>query len=196
MGSPQIEVELRGAGASRDLPAAALVRTFHRWIREERLQLLMIDVADYSHVPGSPSVLLVCHEGVLGVEGGSEGVSLRYSRRRPGRDEDAAADPLATALGVVLAVAAELEKEPELEGALRFPVDPLTLRVNDRRVGEESRAAWEAELRRRLGALAPELEDARFTPLHEDRLAVSVALPGAPEPRVLRERLRGAGVVG
>lgn len=44
-----------------DLPALGPV--FHRWIQAQVLDGLLIDVADYKHVPSGPGVMLIAHEG-------------------------------------------------------------------------------------------------------------------------------------
>ena len=40
-----------------------LIPVYHRWIQHSALQGLLIDVADYSHVPAGPGVMLIAHEG-------------------------------------------------------------------------------------------------------------------------------------
>jgi len=40
-----------------------LIPMYHRWIQQKALQDLLIDVADYSHVPAGPGVMLIAHEG-------------------------------------------------------------------------------------------------------------------------------------
>jgi len=39
-----------------------IIDIFHDWIRERAVPGLLIDVADYGHLPESPNVLLVAHE--------------------------------------------------------------------------------------------------------------------------------------
>ena len=40
-----------------------LIPVYHRWIQQNALEDLLIDVADYSHVPSGPGVMLIAHEG-------------------------------------------------------------------------------------------------------------------------------------
>jgi hypothetical protein len=40
-----------------------LIPMYHRWIQQKALEDLLIDVADYSHVPAGPGVMLIAHEG-------------------------------------------------------------------------------------------------------------------------------------
>ena len=39
------------------------IPVFHRWIQTHAVDGLLIDVADYAHLPTGPTVLLVAHEG-------------------------------------------------------------------------------------------------------------------------------------
>ena len=68
---------------SLDVPA--LVPVFHRWIQENSLPGLLIDVADYKHVPDGPALLLLGHEGdyVLDRTDGRTGFLYRGKREWP-----------------------------------------------------------------------------------------------------------------
>ena len=44
------------------------IEVFHRWIREHTLDEMLIDIADYRHVPAGPSVLLVGFEADYSLE--------------------------------------------------------------------------------------------------------------------------------
>ena len=39
--------------------AKAIIPVFHKWIREQSIDELLIDVADYTHLPSGPNALLV-----------------------------------------------------------------------------------------------------------------------------------------
>ena len=58
-----------------------LIEVFHRWVAEQCCEELLIDVADYQHVPAGPGVLLVGHEAdyALDQQGGRYG--LLYNRK-------------------------------------------------------------------------------------------------------------------
>jgi hypothetical protein len=47
-------------GASVD--EAVFIEVFHDWIRRRKLAGVLIDVADYRHVPDGPGVMLITHE--------------------------------------------------------------------------------------------------------------------------------------
>ena len=61
-----------------------LIPVYDRWIQQNALENLLIDVADYSHVPAGPGVMLIAHEGNYALdETGHERGVVYYSKRRP-----------------------------------------------------------------------------------------------------------------
>jgi len=66
----------RSAQSAAPRPPVLLERAipvFHRWIQERSLDELMVDVADYTHVPDGPGVVLVCHDAIYSLDtGGGE----------------------------------------------------------------------------------------------------------------------------
>ena len=64
------------------VPLDAVIPLFHGWIQEQRLAELLIDVADYRHVPQGPGVVLVAHDGQYAIDQTDGRVGLLYSRRR------------------------------------------------------------------------------------------------------------------
>src|SRR3990172_1125290 len=50
----------------------AFIPVFHSWIQEDACEELLIDVANYSHVPAGPGVMLIAHEANYAVEFGAE----------------------------------------------------------------------------------------------------------------------------
>lgn len=68
----------------------ALIKMLHRWIREGAVPGILLDVADYAHVPDGPGVLLVGHEVDYGFEGSWLVVSWKTKRMsKQGSFEDA-----------------------------------------------------------------------------------------------------------
>ncbi len=62
---------------------ARFIEVFHRWIREQATNELLIDVADYRHVPSGPGVLLVGFEADYGMDNTGGRYGLRYNRKAP-----------------------------------------------------------------------------------------------------------------
>ncbi|MFO0695510.1 MAG: hypothetical protein U0230_18250 [Polyangiales bacterium] len=132
------------SNASFDVDAA--IPVFHSWIRDKKLDELVIDVADYGHVPAGPGVVLIGHgsDYYVDVEGDRPG--LKYSRKR-GLEGDAEAC-LADAVRRAFRAAHLLEQEPSL--GWKFRTDELQIRVNDRNAAPNSADT--------LAALAPAIE--------------------------------------
>lgn len=59
-----------------------LIPMYHRWIQQDALDDLLIDVADYSHVPAGPGIMLIAHEGNYALdETGHERGVVYYSKQ-------------------------------------------------------------------------------------------------------------------
>jgi hypothetical protein len=159
--TPKIDVKVY-ARESEPAPAGPvateeLIPVFHRWIRESAIDSLLIDVADYSHVPDGPGVVLIGHDAhwSLDHDGGRRGLQL--SRRRETHPSLAGLAGLEARLHSALVAALEacalLEREPTLGGRLRFATNALRVRINDRLTSntpqtlERVRAALDATLR-------------------------------------------------
>jgi len=55
---------------------------FHRWIQNEVVEGLLVDVADYKHVPDGPGVILIGHDVdyAMDLTGGRPGLLVRRKR--------------------------------------------------------------------------------------------------------------------
>jgi hypothetical protein len=142
----------------RALELERAIAVFHRWIQDRALDELMVDVADYTHVPGGPGVVLVCHDAIYSLDGGGGELGLLYSRRRethPALGVIASLDDrLASVFRRALQACERLERERDLAG-LRFPADRFQLAVNDRRVTAGHSGELAAALERLAGRLFP-----------------------------------------
>ena len=138
--------------ASVDL--AAIVPVFHRWIQEQVFGELLIDVADYSHVPNGPGILLVGHEADYAVDNTAGRLGVRYNRKSPLAGSNA--DRLRQSFESAVRAARRLEQEPALNGTVRLNGHDLDIFFNDRLLtpnDPETRSAVEPELKRSLDAL-------------------------------------------
>jgi hypothetical protein len=126
----------------------ALIPVFHRWIREQALDGLLLDVADYRHVPSGPGVVLIGHEADYSVDNADNRLGVRYNRKAAGNGSNL--DRLTQAARAALTACQRLETDPELGGAIRFNGRELEVFFNDRLLVPNN-----AETRR---ATAPELD--------------------------------------
>jgi hypothetical protein len=118
-----------------------LIPVYHRWIQQNSLEDLLIDVADYSHVPAGPGVMLIAHEGNYALdEAGHERGVVYYSKQRLNGD---LAQRFALVARKALKAAQLISADAELEGALKVPGDRLEFFANDRLAAPNTDAAYE-----------------------------------------------------
>jgi hypothetical protein len=135
--------------SSTDLEA--VIPIFHRWIAEDVMDQLLIDVADYRHVPMGPGVLLVGLEVDYSMDNTANQLGLRFNCKseREGSNEDRFAYSLRCA------AKACQELESEMDG-LKFDRSRLQFSINDRALApntEETHRATHSELSDILGQL-------------------------------------------
>lgn len=106
------------------------IPVFHRWIQTHAVDGLLIDVADYAHLPTGPTVLLVAHEGHYSLDRTHGRLGLQYTRTRP------LAGPLAERLQVLwrtlVSAARLLETDATLPGLVHFAGNEIDCIAHDR----------------------------------------------------------------
>jgi hypothetical protein len=183
----------------------AFIPIFHRWIRERLLPELVIDVANYAHVPEGPGVVLIGHESDYFMDQGGGRLGLLHNRKRPQSSVASAegerpqsrtppADRLTDLARRTLHAARLLESDPALGGSLRFAPNELLLRINDRLAAPSSDATF-ASLQPELEALASRLFAAPFELTRvggpKDLFAVRMTSPASAPLATLLERVGG-----
>lgn len=113
-----------------EVPLEPLIPVFHSWIQAQVFEELLLDVADYRHVPGGPGVVLIGHQGNYSVDNTDERLGVRYNRKAAvnGGNQDV----LQQAMRASLIACQRLENEPRLEGKLQFNGREIEFYVNDR----------------------------------------------------------------
>jgi hypothetical protein len=126
---------------SEHIDLLKLIPIYHRWIQQNALDDLLIDVADYSHIPGGPGVMLIAHEGNYALdETGHERGIVYYSKHRlPGE----LADRFALVASKALKAAQLMSNDAELQGALKLSGHRLALFANDRLAAPNTAASYE-----------------------------------------------------
>jgi hypothetical protein len=113
-----------------DIPLSSLIPVFHRWIQEDRLEGLLVDVAEYTHVFQGPGLLLIAQEANYSLDETDGKKGFLYNQKRT--PEKKADEHLKTAFRRVLGACDLLEKEPEMAGKLKFTATHLQVFLNDR----------------------------------------------------------------
>ena len=120
---------------------------FHNWIKNDKLDELLIDVADHRHVPAGPGVMLIGHEADFSMDHTGNRWGLRYSRKAPlpGSNEDRFRQALKSAANACCLLESELAED----GPLTFSRREFELFINDRALApntSETYAACKPEL--------------------------------------------------
>jgi hypothetical protein len=101
---------------------------FHRWIQDHVCPELLIDVADYRHVPNGPGVMLIGHEANYSLDMTKGRLGLLYNRKQAG---GGAQENLRQAYDAAMAACNRLEQEPAFAGKLKFEPE-CEFSINDR----------------------------------------------------------------
>jgi len=168
----------------------AFIPLFHRWIQTQCLEELLIDVADYRHVPHGPGIVLIAHDAHYAMDMAEGRLGLLYSRRRethPSRSAiQGVEDRLWSVLQCALTAAQYLEDDSTFQGRLQFRGNAWLLRLNDRLLAPNTEAAYH-ELRQALApCLATLYPDTQVTVEHvrQDTSRLTVVIKAAEDPDV------------
>jgi hypothetical protein len=167
----------------------ALIPVFHRFIRDRVIDELLIDVVDYSHVPGGPGVVLIGHAADFYVGALDGAFGLVYSRKRAGPGPEAR---LSDALRRLVQVACLLEQEPGLK--LCFRSSELSLRLTDRLHAPNDGATFEStrlEVEQVFGQVYGSSVSTERLPGSKEPLGLRIKTGAAPALEALLEKLGG-----
>ena len=126
---PPVSIDLAGA-----------TPVFHRWIQDSVCEELLVDVADYRHVPAGPGVMLIGHEANYSLDCADDRLGLLYNRKSV--LEGAAQDKLLQAFGAALFACRQLEEDDRFRGKLRFNAGDCEVILNDRLIAGNTEETW------------------------------------------------------
>jgi hypothetical protein len=121
----------------------AVIPVFHKWIQGQIFDELLLDVANYSHVPDGPGVVLIGHEADYALDNTDGKLGVRYNRKAPipGNNQDRLAQATRAALNAFLRL--------EQDFKVYFNKREIEIVVRDRLLApntEETRKAAQPEL--------------------------------------------------
>jgi hypothetical protein len=111
-----------------ELASGEVIALFQRWIQNERMDELLIDVVDYSHMHHGPGVVLVSHDGLYGLDHGGGRTGMSYRKRRGA--SEAALPALKMALGAAARAARALHDDSQ--GRVTFAGNEVAVGFADR----------------------------------------------------------------
>src|SRR5271169_3244728 len=107
-----------------------VIPIFHDWIQRQHCDELLLDVADYRHVPAGPGVIVIGHQADYSVDTTGNRLGVRYNRKAALDGDNQ--DRLTQATRSALSAFQRLEADPRLDGKLRFNGQELEVFINDR----------------------------------------------------------------
>lgn len=125
-----------------DTDLAPLIPIFHSWIKGQIFEELLLDVADYRHVPAGPGVVLIGHQANYSVDNIDNRLGVRYNRKA--ELDGGNHYRLTQAARAALIACQRLEAEPSLAGKFHFSGRELELFINDRLLAPNSEATFDA----------------------------------------------------
>jgi hypothetical protein len=105
---------------------ADFAAVFNTWIQQQRLEELLIDVADYLHVHNGPGIMLIGHEADYSLDNRGGRLGLLYNRKE--QLDGTTEEKLVQATRAALIVAQILENE----NGLKFNGSEVQVVINDR----------------------------------------------------------------
>ena len=120
-----------------------LISVFHSWIENQNGDELLIDVADYTHVPAGPGIVLIGHEGNYSVDNTGNRLGVRYNRKAAldGGNQES----LTQSARAALTACQRLEAGTSAgRGKFRFNGEDIEIFINDRLVAPKNGATREA----------------------------------------------------
>lgn len=155
--------------------SAEFMGLFQRWVKEQHREELLIDMADYRHVPNGPGVLCVGLEADYAMDQRDGQWGLLYNRKASVTGSNA--DRLGQALGSAAAACEKLESEVP---GLKFNRAAFECVINDRIVAVNTAQAWDVfkpELEGFLKSIGAEaVSIARSSEDRRSRLGAKVTL--------------------
>ncbi len=175
------------------VPLDVFIHVFNSWIQASDGEYY--DVADYSHVPAGPGIVLIAHEANTSIDETGNRRGLLYNRKAP--LEGTNRERLLLVVERALDNCRRLEKESSLKGRLKFRGSEALLMINDRLLAPNTPETFQA-VKPDLEKLARELYGGvDFTLEYQtdprQRFAVRLRAGGEFEVEALLRNIEGVG---
>lgn len=166
------------------------VPIFHRWIQNQSLEGLLIDVADYKHIHNGPGIVLIGDRADYAIDMGEGRPGLLLRRKRQAKAEQPLTTKLGESIHLALRAVHALENDSTLRGRIAFRTDEIVFGFPDRlNLPNNSRALSliNAQILTVLKSFYPGV-DLKIEPASSDPrrvFALNVRAPAPPEVSAL-----------
>ncbi len=140
MNPKRIAVKIFSTAPEAGVDLAPFIPLFHRVIQQGSFEGLLVDVADYIHVPDGPGVILVGHDVDYGIDSVGGRTGLLTVRKRAG--DVPLAELLQDTLRRALGAAKQIEEDPS--SGIRFDFGQVEVQLLDRLAAGNDAAGFEA----------------------------------------------------
>lgn len=139
MGPKRIAIKFFTTRPESGADLQAFIPLFHRFIQQASVEGLLLDVADYAHVPNGPGVVLIGHEVDYAIDALGGRTGLLTVRKRAGEEPlaELLLDTLRKAVGVVDAI------EADGSAKVRFALDCIEIQILDRLFAKNDDSGYE-----------------------------------------------------
>ena len=132
------------------------IPVFHSWIQEQVVSdHLLIDVADYSHIPDGPGVMLIAHEGHFSLDQENHQPGIMYMRKTDIMGDFT--ERFKNVLEIVIQAANNLS-DNNINKEVDFISNSFRFITNDRRIAEntlENQNLYQDEVQKILAEVYP-----------------------------------------
>jgi hypothetical protein len=135
-------VNIKIMASQADIDLVDAIPIFHRWIQEGSTPEMLIDVADYKHVPDGPGIMVIGNEADYSLDEQEGRLGLLYNRKNPVDLDDQGA--LALSFEAARIASKKLEGEAAFAGKLKFDAGDVEVIINDRIIAPNTKATLEA----------------------------------------------------
>jgi len=169
---------------------ADFIDIFHSWI--QATDGVYHDVADYSHMPAGPGVVLVANDANVSIDESENRRGLLFGQKS--RLENSNQEKLRSVFRSALENCRKLEEEPALRGRVGFAANEAVVSLNDRSLGANTQGNFD-ELKSEIDTFAKVLfrgAEVRFERTLDPRQRLNVHLKSSANinPRQALERLK------
>lgn len=136
----------------RALTLETFIHVFNSWIQSA--DGVYYDVADYSHVPSGPGILLVAHEANISLDNACGRLGLLYNQKQFLSGSNL--EKLRHVFRRALENCRKIEEEPLVKGKLRFSANEALIQINDRLIAPNTAETFQ-KIKSDIEALARQL---------------------------------------